>query len=147
MNSTLHGIGTDVCDLRRIEQVWARHGARFAERILGARERAVFEARRARCERRGLAYLGTRFAAKEALSKALGLGLRMPMSWQACEILNAPDGRPQVQLHGTLADWCGQRGLLLHVSISDELHTAVAFVVAERVKPADGPFSVSEISP
>ncbi|MDE2120802.1 MAG: holo-ACP synthase, partial [Betaproteobacteria bacterium] len=82
MNSALHGVGTDVCDLRRIEQVWARHGARFAERILGARERAVFEARRARCERRGLAYLGTRFAAKEALSKALGLGLRMPMSWQ-----------------------------------------------------------------
>lgn len=135
MQAALHGIGTDVCDLRRIEQVWARHGARFAARILGPREQAVFEARRARCEQRGVAYLGTRFAAKEALSKALGLGLHLPMTWQACEIVNAPDGRPQVALHGALAAWCAERGLLLHVSISDEIHTAVAFVVAERVSP------------
>ena len=131
MNSALHGIGTDVCDLRRIAQAWARHGERFAQRVLGARELEVFRARLARCERRGVAYLGTRFAAKEALSKALGLGLRMPMSWQACEILNAADGRPQVHLHGALAEWCEQRRLLLHVSISDEQDTAVAFAVAE----------------
>ena len=139
MNSALHGIGTDVCDLRRIEQVWERHRERFAQRILGRREMAVFEARRARCEHRGMAYLGTRFAAKEALSKALGLGLRMPMTWQACEILNAADGRPRVELHGALAAWCEQRGLLLHVSISDERDTAVAFVVAELASPRTPP--------
>ncbi len=132
MNAALHGIGTDVCDLRRIEEVWGRHGARFVARVLGTRERAVFEARHARCARRGMAYLGSRFAAKEAISKALGLGLRMPMTWQACEVLNAADGRPQVHLHGELAQWCAQRGLLLHISLSDELHTAVAFAVAER---------------
>ncbi|MBW8074292.1 holo-ACP synthase, partial [Metallibacterium scheffleri] len=100
-------------------------------RVLGARELEVFHARLARCEHRGVAYLGTRFAAKEALSKALGLGLHMPMSWQACEILNAADGRPQGHLHGALARWCEQRRLLLHVSISDEHDTAVAFAVAE----------------
>lgn len=137
MNAALHGIGTDVCDLTRIEQVWQRHGARFAARVLGERELAVFEARRARSQRRGMAYLGTRFAAKEALSKALGLGLRTPMTWHACEILNAPGGRPEVHLHGALARWCEQRALVLHVSISDEVHTAVAFVIAERALSAD----------
>ncbi len=135
MSGALHGVGTDVCDLRRIEQVWQRHGARFARRVLGERELAVFESRRARCEQRAIAYLGTRFAAKEALSKALGLGLRLPMTWQACEILNAADGRPQVHLHGALAAWCTQRGLRLHVSVSDEVHTAVAFALAEAAPP------------
>ena len=131
MNAGLYGVGTDVCDLRRIAQVWSRHGQRFALRILGPAEQSVFAARHARSAARGIAYLGTRFAAKEALSKALGLGLHMPMSWQACEILNAPGGRPRVTLHGALAAWCAQRGLALHVSISDETDTAVAFVVAE----------------
>ena len=131
MNARLYGVGTDVCDLRRIGQACERHGERFARRILGPVEQQVFAARRARSQARGIAYLGTRFAAKEALSKALGLGLHMPMSWQACEILNAPGGRPQVRLHGALAAWCAQRGLALHVSISDETDTAVAFVVAE----------------
>ncbi len=139
MNAILHGVGTDMCDLRRIEQVWQRHGRRFAQRVLGERELVVFEARRARHAARGIAYLGTRFAAKEALSKALGLGLRMPMTWRACEILNAADGRPQVHLHGELALWCAQRRLRLHVSISDEVHSAVAFALAETLPPGVGP--------
>ena len=131
MTASLYGVGTDVCDLRRIAQACSRHGERFARRILGPAEQSVFAARQARSAARGIAYLGTRFAAKEALSKALGLGLHMPMSWQACEILNAPGGRPQITLHGALAAWCDQRDLGLHVSISDETDTAVAFVVAE----------------
>ncbi|WP_297910082.1 holo-ACP synthase [Thiomonas sp.] len=139
MNARLYGVGTDVCDLRRIGQACERHGERFARRILGPAEQQVFAARRARSQARGIAYLGTRFAAKEALSKALGLGLHMPMSWQACEILNAPGGRPQVRLHGALAAWCAQRGLALHVSISDETDTAVAFVVAEILESTPDP--------
>ena len=139
MNAGLYGVGTDVCDLRRIAQVWSRHGQRFALRILGPAEQSVFAARHARSAARGIAYLGTRFAAKEALSKALGLGLHMPMSWQACEILNAPGGRPRVTLHGALAAWCAQRGLALHVSISDETDTAVAFVVAEILQTTPDP--------
>jgi holo-[acyl-carrier protein] synthase len=139
MNARLYGVGTDVCDLRRIGQACERHGERFPRRILGPAEQQVFAARRARSQARGIAYLGTRFAAKEALSKALGLGLHMPMSWQACEILNAPGGRPQVSLHGALAAWCAQRGLALHVSISDETDTAVAFVVAEILETTPDP--------
>jgi holo-[acyl-carrier protein] synthase len=127
----IYGIGTDICDLRRIEAVLARKGDRFAEKVLGPGELKVFAARRARVQARGLRYLATRFSAKEAFSKAIGLGMRMPMTWRACEILNGPGGRPEIRLHGELADWCAARGLLAHVSVSDESDYAAAFVVVE----------------
>ena len=79
----IFGIGTDICDIRRIEATLARRGERFAAKVLGPHELEVFRARRARVEARGLHYLATRFAAKEAFSKAIGLGMRMPMTWRA----------------------------------------------------------------
>jgi holo-[acyl-carrier-protein] synthase len=72
----------------------ARRGDRFAEKVLGPREIEVFHARRARVQARGVRYLATRFSAKEAFSKAIGLGIRMPMTWRACEILNEPAAGP-----------------------------------------------------
>lgn len=125
------GIGTDICDIRRIEATFARRGERFAEKVLGPREIAVFRARRARVEARGLRYLATRFSAKEAFSKAVGLGLRLPMTWRACEILNAASGKPVIELNGALADWFGARGWTAHVSVTDESDYAAAFVVVE----------------
>ena len=129
----IYGIGSDVSDLRRIATALERRGERFAERVLGPAELEVFRARRARAELRGVAYLGTRFAAKEAFSKAIGLGMRMPMTWQACEVVNAPSGRPEVRLHGGLAAWCTARRLIAHVSLSDEADRALAFVVVEKL--------------
>ncbi|MFZ5550643.1 MAG: holo-ACP synthase [Pseudomonadota bacterium] len=126
------GIGTDVCDLRRMAAVLDRRGERFAEKVLGPNEIEVFRARRAQVEARGIAYLGSRFAAKEAFSKAIGLGLRAPMAWRDCETLNLPGGQPSLQLHGALAEWCTERGLRAHVSLSDETGHAVAFVLIER---------------
>ena len=73
----IYGIGTDLCDIRRIRATLARRGERFAEKVLGPHELAVFRERRAKVEARGEAYLATRFAAKEAFSMAIGLGLRM----------------------------------------------------------------------
>jgi holo-[acyl-carrier protein] synthase len=131
----IYGIGTDVCDLRRIRATWARRGERFAERVLGPRELQVFHARLARVEARGLAYLATRFSAKEAFSKAIGLGMHSPMSWRACEILNLPGGRPVVQLHGPLAEWFAARQLRAHVTLSDESDVATSFVVVEQLSP------------
>jgi len=125
------GIGTDICDIRRIGATFARRGERFAEKVLGPREIAVFRARRARVEVRGLRYLATRFSAKEAFSKAIGLGLRMPMTWRACEILNAPSGKPTIELTGELATWFSARGWTAHVSVTDESDYAAAFVVVE----------------
>ncbi len=101
----VYGIGTDLCDIRRIAATLARRGDRFAERVLGPLELQVFHARRAKLEERGVRFLATRFSAKEAFSKAIGLGLRMPMTWRGCEILNLPSGKPEIRLNGVLAEW------------------------------------------
>ena len=128
----IYGIGTDLCDVRRIAATLARRGDRFAERVLGPQEIEVFRARRARATERGLRYLATRFSAKEAFSKAIGLGIRTPMSWRACEILNEPGGRPVIRLSGLLAEWCASRQLVAQVSVSDESDYATSFVIVEQ---------------
>jgi holo-[acyl-carrier protein] synthase len=128
----IHGIGTDICDVRRIASAYARRGDRFAERVLGPRELVVFQARRAKVETRGISFLATRFSAKEAFSKAIGLGMHMPMTWRACEILNAPSGKPEIHLSGELAVWFQAQGLMAQVSLSDETDYAVSFVVIEK---------------
>jgi holo-[acyl-carrier protein] synthase len=132
----IYGIGTDLCDIRRIAASMARRGDRFAEKVLGPNEILVFRARRARVEARGLSYLATRFSAKEAFSKAIGLGMHMPMTWRSCEILNAPSGKPEIRLHGALAEWFAERGLKAHVTVTDEQDYASSFVVVEALDPS-----------
>jgi holo-[acyl-carrier protein] synthase len=132
----IFGIGTDVCDIRRIETTLTRRGDRFAERVLGPSELQVFHARRARVPARGVRYLATRFSAKEAFSKAIGMGIRWPMSWKACEILNEPSGKPVLRLSGELADWFAAQGLVGHVTVTDETDYAASFVVVEKKAPA-----------
>jgi holo-[acyl-carrier protein] synthase len=129
----IYGIGTDICDIRRIRETLERRGERFAEKVLGPHELAVFRERRAKVEARGVAYLATRFAAKEAFSKAIGLGMRMPMSWRRCEVVKARSGKPELALHGELGEWFRAQGLSAHVTVSDESEYAVAFVVVERI--------------
>jgi holo-[acyl-carrier protein] synthase len=131
--AAIYGIGTDLCDVRRIEATLARRGDRFAEKVLGPAELAIFRARRARAEARGLRFLATRFSAKEAFAKAVGLGIRSPMTWRACEIVNEASGKPVVRLSGALADWFAERGLSAHVSVSDESDYASSIVVVERI--------------
>ena len=131
----IYGIGTDLCDIRRITATVGRRGERFAERVLGPAELAVFHARRARADGRGLRFLATRFSAKEAFSKAIGLGIRAPMTWRACEILNEPGGKPFVRLSGALAQWFEARGLVAHVTVTDEADYAASFVVVETRNP------------
>ena len=126
------GIGTDVCDVGRIARAVERHGDRFAQRVLGAQELTVWRARTARSQERGVRYLATRFSAKEAFSKAVGLGIRMPMAWSRCEILNHSSGQPYIRLNGALADWFEGQGWSAHVSVTDETDYAASFVVVER---------------
>ena len=125
------GIGTDVCDIRRIASTLQRRGERFPERVLGAAEMQVFRDRRERTPARGVRYLATRFSAKEAFSKAIGLGIRSPMTWRTCEILNEPSGKPYLRLSGELARWFDQRGWVAHVTVTDETDYAASFVVVE----------------
>ncbi|MCM2252757.1 MAG: holo-ACP synthase [Ramlibacter sp.] len=128
----IHGVGTDVCDLRRIRVSLQRHGERFARKILCDTELAVWKSRSSRWPERGVRYLATRFSAKEAFSKAVGLGLRLPMTWRECEIANLPGGKPVIVLHGGLKQWFEAQGLTAHVSVTDESDYAATFVVVEK---------------
>ena len=126
------GIGMDLLRIDRVERALARHGDRFAEKILGPEELKKFHARRARDAARGVRFLATRFAAKEAFSKAIGLGMRMPMTWTRVQTLNAPGGRPVLVLAPSLLQWYQPRFGAAHVSITDESDLAAAYVVVER---------------
>lgn len=128
----IFGIGTDICDVRRMRASLERHGERFARKILSDGELAIWHARSARWPDRGLKYLATRFSAKEAFSKAIGLGLRLPMRWTDCEIVNAASGKPEIVLHGALKTWFEARQLTVHVSVTDETDYAASFVVVEQ---------------
>jgi len=127
----IYGIGTDICDIRRIRASLDKHGDRFAAKVLSEGEMATWRARSARWPERGVRYLATRFSAKEAFSKAIGLGMRMPMTWRLCEVAKLPSGQPTVVLHGQLRDWFLARGLRAHITLTDEADYAASFCVVE----------------
>ena len=128
----IYGIGTDICDVRRIAASLARRGDRFAQRVLADAELAIWRERSGRWPDRGLRYLATRFSAKEAFSKAIGLGMRMPMTWRHCEVSNLRTGQPVIVLHGALKLWFEARGLSAHLSVTDESDYAASFCVVEQ---------------
>lgn len=128
----IYGIGTDICDIRRIKASLDKFGPRFAQRIMSEAEFATYKARSERSTERGVAFVATRFSAKEAFSKAIGMGMRMPMTWRACEIAKLPSGKPNIVLHGALKTWFEARGLSAHVTVTDEVDYAAAFVVIEQ---------------
>lgn len=128
------GIGTDICDIRRIQASLARHGVRFAAKILCDQELATWNARSKRWPERGVRYLATRFSAKEAFSKAIGLGMRMPMTWRLCEIGKLASGQPVIVLHGGLKQWFEARGLQAHITVTDETDYAASFCVVESTE-------------
>lgn len=129
----IYGIGTDICDIRRIKAALDRSGERFAIKVLSDAEFKVWKARSARWPERGVRYLATRFSAKEAFSKAIGLGMRMPMTWRLCEISKMANGKPEIVLHGGLKDWFTEKGLTAHITVTDESDYAASFCVVEKV--------------
>jgi holo-[acyl-carrier protein] synthase len=131
----IYGIGTDVCDVRRIRTSLERHGDRFAQKILSEGELAVWQQRTTRWPERGLRYLATRFSAKESFSKAIGLGMRMPMTWRLCEIAKEQSGKPCIVLHGELKTWFEAQGLTAHITVTDETDYAASFCVVEKSAP------------
>jgi holo-[acyl-carrier protein] synthase len=129
----IFGIGTDIVQISRIEAALLRNGERFAEKILGADEIHIYVKRKAKSHALALKFLASRFAAKEAFSKALGLGMRAPMNWHSVQVTNEIDGRPSVMLSGPLSEWVRERGLIAKLSLSDEVEYALAFVVIEHL--------------
>lgn len=124
------GLGTDICDIRRIEKTLERFGERFTHRIFTEKERA-------RAERRPLTLAGTyakRFAAKEACSKALGTGLKRGVFWRDMGVSNLPSGQPTMILTGGAARRLAELtppGFRphIHVSLTDDYPLAVSFVI------------------
>ena len=139
----IYGIGTDICDIRRIQASLDRHGERFAAKVLSDAEMATWKARSARWPERGARYLATRFSAKEAFSKAIGLGMRIPMTWRLCEIGKLPSGQPVIVLHGVLKEWFEAKGLSAHITVTDESEYAASFCVVETAPSAALPIAVS----
>ncbi|MHB1678352.1 MAG: holo-ACP synthase [Sulfuriferula sp.] len=124
----IYGIGTDVVSIRRIAGLLQRHGERALLKILAAKELESFAAHNAP-ER----LLAKRFAAKEAFAKAVGTGLRAPVSLTNIAIIHNALGRPQFEFAPPLHDWLVARGVTVsHLSISDESDMVVAFVILEE---------------
>lgn len=121
------GIGTDLVEIERIESALDRWGERFARKILVPRELDRFSG-----HRKQASYLAKRFAAKEAFSKAMGTGIRHPVSWQNIGVVNHSSGRPYLELSAPLGALVRSRGIVhVHVSLTDERGIAAAFVVLE----------------
>lgn len=133
------GIGTDIVLLARIQRLHDRYGDRFARRVLGPDELVEFERRRQTGTSdgrtgtdRAVRYLAKRFAGKEAFSKALGLGLRGPMTLLSLQILNDARGKPYTVARKELAPYLRERRLKAQISLSDEVDSALAFVILEH---------------
>jgi holo-[acyl-carrier protein] synthase len=121
------GIGTDLCEIGRIERALTRYGERFAKKILMEAEFPRFGR-----HRKPAAYLAKRFAAKEAFSKAMGTGIRHPVTWQNVGVVNSSSGEPRLIFTDTLQELLNARGIMsAHVSLTDETGMACAFVVLE----------------
>ncbi|MBU2865106.1 holo-ACP synthase [Reinekea forsetii] len=119
------GLGTDIVQIERIEKVYLKQGERFLKRLLTAKEREVFDARK-----QSMAFLANRYAAKEAIAKALGTGIAKGVNFNDLEILPNELGAPIVTLHGyALSLFKEKGGQQVSISLSDEQDYAVAFVV------------------
>lgn len=124
----IYGIGTDVVDPSRIVRSLERHGEKFARRILTESEWNEYNSKG-----QSAVFLAGRFAAKEALSKAMGTGLRYPVSLDFITVTHDDLGKPYFKFHPKLEQLICDHGITNHhLSISDEKNLACAFVILEK---------------
>jgi holo-[acyl-carrier protein] synthase len=133
------GIGSDLIDITRVAKVIERHGDRFLDRVFTEAERARAE-RRSKNEKMVVATYAKRFAAKEAMSKALGTGIRQGVWWRDMGVVNLPGGKPSMKLTGGAL--VRLRAMLppgheaqIDLSITDDWPLAQAFVIISAVIP------------
>ncbi|MEJ6517745.1 MAG: holo-ACP synthase [SAR86 cluster bacterium] len=120
------GIGTDLVQISRIAVALARWGEKFASKILAESELAQFRMNP------NAAFLAKRFAAKEAVAKALGTGMRLGVNFPQIAVVGKPGYRPEISMTGAAAERARSMGVVSsHLSISDEQEYALAFVVLE----------------
>lgn len=119
------GIGTDIVQIDRIAKVYEKQGERFVNRLLTKAEQEVFNQRQ-----QSIAFLANRYAAKEAIAKALGTGIAKGVNFVDLEVLPDSFGAPRVTLHGYAKQLLQEKGgCRADISLSDERDYAVAFVV------------------
>ncbi|MDP1558501.1 MAG: holo-ACP synthase [Nitrosomonas sp.] len=124
----IFGIGTDVVESSRIERSLEKYGNRFAKRILSNDEWSDYTS-----SSKPILFLASRFAAKEALSKAIGTGLRYPVSLNHIGITHDTLGKPYFVFHPELNELIKSKGIVNHhLSISDEINIVCAFVILEK---------------
>lgn len=123
----IKGIGTDLVAIKRIEAIYTRHGQRFAEKILGENELADFTVAKHKVN-----FLAKRFATKEAVSKAFGLGFSKGIRWQDIQLSHQPSGQPKITLSGHAnVHFETIKANSVHISLTDDNDIVVAFVVIE----------------
>lgn len=124
----IYGIGVDLVNIERMERVIHRWGDRFIRRVFTPGEQEI-------CYNRSYppSAFSIRFAAKEAFSKALGLGMKKGIRWRDIEVFHFPGGRPGLRLHGRSQAICREEKITgLYLSLSDEKEYGMAMVVLER---------------
>ncbi len=127
------GIGSDLADIRRVEQSLARFGDRFTHRCFTDVERAKSDRRKNRA-----ASYAKRFAAKEACAKALGTGIAQGVFWRDMGVINLPSGKPTMHLtHGAAERLAAMlpeaHRAVIHLTITDDYPYAQAFVIIEAL--------------
>ncbi len=125
----IHGIGTDLVAIGRMRAFWERHGERALEKLLAPEERAD-----CRASSDPGRFLAKRFAAKEALGKALGTGIRTPVLLPAIAVTHDEYGKPGFAFAPELTGWIAEQSLTCHLSLSDETEHALAFAIVESVE-------------
>lgn len=125
------GVGSDLCNIQRIEKSLDRFGDRFLERVFTDVEQAKAASR----PHTRAGTLAKRFAAKEAFSKAMGTGIHHPVNWHNVGVANLPSGQPVLRFSAPLAALLERRGITaVHVSLTDERDLAAATVILEGAK-------------
>ncbi|WP_107928842.1 holo-ACP synthase [Neisseria animaloris] len=124
----IYGIGTDIVALSRIEKLHKKYGQAFAERLLSRIELLEYPQ-----AGRPVNFLAKRFAAKEAFAKAVGTGIRLPVSLRNIGIGHDALGKPEFHCEPELQKWLKEKGIKrVHLSMSDEKDKVLAFAVAEK---------------
>ena len=129
----IYGIGVDLVDITRMGRVIDKWGNRFIDRVFTTQEITV-------CfhSAQSVSRFALRFAAKEAFSKAIGLGMRKGIRWRDVEVFHHPSGRPDLTIAGKARSLCYKEGITRwHVSLSDDGDYGVAAVVLEKSAPED----------
>lgn len=123
------GMGTDIIDKKRIEKSYQQHGDKLVKKLLSKKEMAIFINKHDK-----VGYLAKRWAAKEALGKAIGTGIRAPVLFPNITVLNNALGKPYFELSETIHSILKQQQInQIHLSISDEKDLAMAWVICEHL--------------